>query len=53
MCDERQLRNIAKGQTTAKDVVNSWIQSEGHRPNILNRDLEQTGVRASQPEDGT
>src|SRR5699024_5014290 len=28
--------NIAKGQKTAQAVVNGWMNSEGHRKNIMN-----------------
>lgn len=36
--------NIAKGQTTAKQVVNAWMNSEGHRANILNKNYTHIGV---------
>jgi len=36
--------NIARGQTTAESVMNSWMNSPGHRENILNSNLTQTGV---------
>ncbi|GAA3047794.1 CAP domain-containing protein [Streptomyces glomeratus] len=36
--------NVAAGQTTAADVVNSWMNSPGHRANILNCSLKQIGV---------
>lgn len=36
--------NIAMGQVTAKQVVNSWMNSEGHRKNILNPDFTKIGV---------
>ena len=36
--------NIAAGQRTAEDVVRGWMDSPGHRANILDRDLEQIGV---------
>lgn len=36
--------NIAKGQTTAQAVMNSWMASEGHRKNILNPNFTQLGV---------
>ncbi|MCM3800408.1 CAP domain-containing protein [Caldibacillus thermoamylovorans] len=29
--------NIAQGQKTPKEVVNAWMNSSGHRANILNR----------------
>lgn len=36
--------NIAKGQHTAKSVVSSWMNSPGHRANILNRRVTQFGL---------
>lgn len=36
--------NIAAGQTTAQEVVNSWMNSEGHRKNILNPNFTHIGV---------
>ena len=36
--------NIAKGQKSAEAVVNSWMNSEGHRANILNKNFTQIGV---------
>jgi len=36
--------NIAAGHTTAKAVMNSWMNSRGHRENILNPDLTELGV---------
>ena len=36
--------NIAKGQQTAEQVVQAWMDSEGHRANILNSDFTHIGV---------
>ncbi|UOQ46517.1 SafA/ExsA family spore coat assembly protein [Halobacillus salinarum] len=36
--------NIAAGQRTAQEVVNGWMNSSGHRKNILNRNLTHIGV---------
>lgn len=36
--------NIAKGQRTPKDVVNAWMNSSGHRKNILNSSFKKIGV---------
>ncbi len=36
--------NIAKGQSSAQSVVNSWMNSEGHRKNILNPNFTHIGV---------
>ncbi|MEU0144440.1 sigma-70 family RNA polymerase sigma factor [Streptomyces sp. NPDC006288] len=36
--------NIAKGQQTAESVMDAWMNSEGHRANILNCDFKEIGV---------
>ncbi len=36
--------NIAKGQTTPQAVVNAWMNSSGHRANILNASYKKIGV---------
>ena len=36
--------NIAQGQQDADAVMRSWMDSEGHRDNILNCDLAKIGV---------
>ncbi|MCQ6279163.1 hypothetical protein JN080_07855 [Bacillus sp. EB600] len=36
--------NIAMGQTTAQQVVTSWMNSEGHRKNILSTNYTNIGV---------
>jgi uncharacterized protein YkwD len=36
--------NIAKGQRSAEDVMESWMRSDGHRRNILNCDYTKIGV---------
>ena len=36
--------NIAAGQKTPAQVVRAWMNSEGHRNNILNPDFTQIGV---------
>ncbi|MFI2368780.1 CAP domain-containing protein [Streptomyces sp. NPDC018833] len=36
--------NIARGQADAGAVMNAWMQSEGHRANILNCDFTTMGV---------
>lgn len=36
--------NIARGQTSATQVMNSWMDSDGHRANILNCQLKTIGV---------
>ena len=36
--------NIAAGQTSAEEVVEGWMDSPGHRANILNPDYTEIGV---------
>jgi len=36
--------NIAKGQRTPAEVVDAWMNSEGHRANILNENYTHIGV---------
>lgn len=40
----RAAENIAKGQSTPQAVVNSWMNSSGHRANILNSSYTKIGV---------
>ena len=36
--------NIARGQRTPQEVVNAWMNSAGHRANILNASFTHIGV---------
>ncbi|MBT2283927.1 serine protease [Paenibacillus polymyxa] len=36
--------NIAKGQKTPQEVVTAWMNSEGHRANILSKNFTHIGV---------
>ena len=36
--------NIAYGQTTAADVVKAWMNSEGHKSNIISENFTDIGV---------
>lgn len=36
--------NIAMGQQTPQEVMNAWMNSEGHRANILNKNFTHIGV---------
>jgi uncharacterized protein YkwD len=38
--------NVARGQRDAADVMNSWMNSDGHRANILNCSFKAIGVGA-------
>ncbi|MEE1941867.1 CAP domain-containing protein [Streptomyces sp. TRM 70361] len=44
--------NIARGQTDAEAVVEAWMNSPGHRANILNCDYRTLGVGAHFAEGG-
>ncbi len=45
--------NIAYGQRSAQEVVTAWMNSPGHRANILSLAYTQTGVGAAKKSDGT
>jgi uncharacterized protein YkwD len=45
--------NIAMGQPHSSDVVRSWMNSPGHRANILNSGYRRIGVAAYRTEGGT
>ncbi len=45
--------NIAMGQTSSAEVMNSWMNSSGHRANILNPGYTRIGVAAFSTPDGT
>jgi uncharacterized protein YkwD len=45
--------NVARGQRDAADVMTSWMNSEGHRANILNCDFKALGAGAVKGVDGT
>ncbi len=45
--------NIAKGQRTPAEVMNAWMNSSGHRANILSRSVTQIGVGAAKSQSGT
>lgn len=45
--------NIAYGQRTAAEVMNSWMNSAGHKANILSKSVTQIGVGAAKAANGT
>jgi uncharacterized YkwD family protein/spore coat assembly protein SafA len=45
--------NIAYGQRTPQDVMNAWMNSDGHRSNILSRVYNQIGVGVAKAANGT
>lgn len=42
--EQPAAENIAKGQSDAASVVDAWMDSDGHRQNILNCSYEAIGV---------
>ncbi|HEX3726700.1 MAG TPA: CAP domain-containing protein [Pirellulales bacterium] len=45
--------NIAMGQHSSTEVLNAWMNSSGHRANILNPGYKRIGVAAYKTPDGT
>ena len=45
--------NIAYGQKTAAAVMQTWMNSPGHRANILSKTVTQIGVGAAKAANGT
>ncbi len=45
--------NIAMGQRSSTEVVNTWMNSSGHRANILNAGYTRMGVAAYATPQGT
>ena len=45
--------NIAKGQKNPQEVVTAWMNSEGHRKNILNPNFTNLGVGIAKDSKGT
>ncbi len=44
--------NVAAGYATAADAVNAWMNSSGHRANIVNNQLVNIGVAAATGSNG-
>lgn len=45
--------NIAKGQRTPAEVVNAWMNSQGHRENILSPNFTEIGIGVAKSPNGT
>ena len=45
--------NLAKGQKTPEEVMNDWMESSGHKANILNSAYTEIGVGYVTNNDGT
>ena len=48
----RIAENVALGYPTAETVVQGWMNSRGHRENILNREVVETGIAIMRSRDG-
>ncbi len=44
--------NIAEGQRSPQEVMNAWMNSEGHRKNILNPNFTKLGVGVAKTSSG-
>lgn len=42
--EDSSAENIAAGQTSPQEVVRTWMESSGHRENILDRSAQYLGV---------
>lgn len=51
--NQQVAENIAMGQPTSQDVVRSWMNSSGHRANILSGGHRRIGVAAYRTAQGT
>lgn len=47
-----QGENIAAGQRTPTEVMNGWMNSSGHKSNILNSDYTNIGIGVAQDSNG-
>ena len=45
--------NIAHGQTGADEVMEDWMNSPGHKANIMSDIYNQIGVGAAKADNGT
>ena len=48
----RLAENVALGYPDAETVVNGWMTSKGHRANILNPDVVETGIAIARSPSG-
>lgn len=45
--------NVAAGQRTPAEAMDSWMKSEGHRRNLLNAELQEVGLGVAVSKEGT
>ena len=48
----RLAENVALGYPDAETVVQGWMTSKGHRANILNADVVETGIAIARSSSG-
>jgi uncharacterized protein YkwD len=48
----RLAENVALGYPSAEAVVQGWMNSQGHRENILNHEVVETGIGVMRSRDG-
>ena len=48
----RIAENVAEGFPSAQTVVDGWMASKGHRANILDRDVVETGIGIARSPNG-
>jgi uncharacterized protein YkwD len=48
----RLAENVALGYPDAETVVQGWMASKGHRANILNSDVVETGIAVARSSAG-
>ncbi len=48
----RLAENVALGYPDAETVVNGWMTSKGHRANILNAEVVETGIAIARSSSG-
>jgi uncharacterized protein YkwD len=49
---DARAENIARGQSDAAEVMDAWMNSSGHRANILNCSLTRLGVGIAEGDRG-
>jgi uncharacterized protein YkwD len=48
----RVAENVAQGYPNAETVVQGWMASSGHRHNVLNTDVVETGIGIARAQGG-
>jgi uncharacterized protein YkwD len=48
----RVAENVAMGHRSEREVMQGWMNSPGHRKNILNRHIREVGMASARGRDG-